>query len=501
MKGSPTHSPVGHHCDSPLHRAVPTTIGQANSHVDNTSPRTARTLPPAPVTSSQVSSDDSSPPVIPRRPTYPLSNKLKKSENSAFTPIGVSALNEDDLASTVTLTASQVSIPHVAPDPSSSPSAAVSLASGPSSLAQQASAAMHSTAQPPPQGAATTQSIATGTAGTLRHLALVDEHSSQHVQPVATIPSNTAASAAVANSGHVQNMSNHITSNLSDTHPNAFHGHSNNGAASQALLAQSGSESGSSGPQSEAHTLTRTHPDVVDELGEATSPSLNMEGGTTGWIDTVNQSLLTYTLPGTVLSQGSPQQLIHHTALVHHGMLPQATSYLHNQTSPTSVVTSSIVSSNISPSPTHSETSTQSGGMPYSPGLIYPSPYSPIPQMYPHISPLPSPLPLVKKPRGRPYGSNVSVNRMPTENDTLLSWLKSLRLHKYFPKFENTTFEEVCDCVCVCVYLIHNREHLQCRYTCTYISTNIHLHVCVCVFWYFHHVHVNLSRCAASQWR
>ena len=248
-------------------------------------------------------------------------------------------------------------------------------------------------------------------------------------------------------------MSNHVSSNLpADTHPNALHSHS--GAAStQAVPAQqNGSELGSSGHQSEneVHTLTRTHPDMTEEQGEVASPSLNMEGGSTAWIDTVNQSILAYTSPGSVIHTGSPHhQYLPHSAMMHPVLPSQSNKAynFHSQTSPTSVVNSSIVSSNISPSPTHSETSTHSGGMPYSPGLIqYQSPYSPIPQMYPHISPLTSPIPLMKKTNRRQYSSNVSVNRMPTENDTLLMWMKSLRLHKYYSKFENTTFEEVCVC-------------------------------------------------------
>lgn len=218
---------------------------------------------------------------------------------------------------------------------------------------------------------------------------------------------------------------------------------------------------------SEAHTLTRTHPNVAnsEESGEVTSPGLNMEGGSSAYIDTVNQSYLAYAqpLPPGSIIQGSPHhhqqppthphhhsQYLQHAAFVQQVVPPaapvqHAKSYLHNQTSPTSVVTSSIVSSNISPSPTLSETSNQSGGIPFSPGLLQYAPYSPISQMFPRMSPLHSPVPPGKRPGNRRayHSSNVSVNRMPTESDTLLAWLKSLRLHKYYSKFENTTFEEV----------------------------------------------------------
>ena len=538
-----------HHqgCDSPLHRAVPpatvTTpststnlIGQQpNGHVDNPSPRTARTLPPAPVSSSQVSSDDScSPTVIPRRPTYPLSNKLKKSENSAFTPIGVSALREDDLASTATLVASQISIPHaIPPDTSSNSKSSTLTTAGATSFLNSSSiystAATATTAQSSvvaDGGVSSISSRSEGVMDTFRHLSSVADHSGgRHVQPVATIPSHSssnttttpvaAASTACATSadmnsvyvttcttgsGGVQKIANHVGSSLSsseaNTHPdpNAFnrlhHYHANGSTSSDGVVpispptnAQSGSQlSRSSGRHSEEHTLTWTHPNNVpnseEVRGEVTSPGLNMEGGSSAYIDTVNQSYLAYAQPlpvGSII-QGSPHHHHHQYQLPHAAaaimqqvMQPHAQSYLHNQTSPTSVVTSSIVSSNISPSPTLSETSNQSGGVPYSPGLMPYPPYSPIPQMYPHMSPLHSPIPNQGKKPGNNrrlyHGSNVSVNRMPTESDTLLAWLKSLRLHKYYSKFENTTFEEVSLCVCV-------RERETYMYLCLLVPWN-----------------------------
>ena len=572
IRGSPTHSPMmSHHhynttttttnqgCDSPLHRAVPTatttattpiTIGQQpNGYVDNPSPRTARTLPPAPVSSSQVNSDDScSPTVIPRRPTYPLSNKLKKSENSAFTPIGVSTLSEDELASTATLVASQVSIPHAFSADTSSPASFASPLSSKSSTLTAAST-----------GASSMYSTTTATMATTGESSAVadsvillssnsgrggGDHSSgsgtssssiRHVHPVATISSHSpsssgtttimASSPANANTGSeststctytrvstnssgvesvgggVQKLTNHVgSSNLSGkvvmidahhhptgafttttttSHPSYYHHSASNGSTAVATGSDvmvpispptiSSSElllSSSSGSHSEAHTLTRTHPDVAnsEDAGEVTSPGLNMEGGSSAYIDTVNQSYLAYTQPlppggGTAIIQGSPhhphshhphQQYLPHAALVQQVIPPHAKSYLHNQTSPTSVVTSSIVSSNISPSPTLSETSNQSGGIPYSPSLLQYPPYSPISQMFPHMSPLHSPVPPGKRAGNRRayHSSNVSVNRMPTESDTLLAWLKSLRLHKYYSKFENTTFEEVSGCIC-----------------------------------------------------
>ena len=504
---------------------TPITISQQpNGHVDNPSPRTARTLPPASVSSSQVSSDDNcSPTVIPRRPTYPLSHKLKKSENSAFTPIGVSTLNEDDLASTATLVASQISIPHAIPSDTSS-------SSSKSSTLTAAGASVYSTTL---TTATTGQSSAVADGGVLsssstgmgsseegvvvvdtsgRHLSSVADPGCRHVQPVATISSHSlmtsastpcTASASVgsgnvahtsaAGGGGFQKMANHVVvgSNLLsreevavDTHHPAgaftshhhsyYHCNTNGSASTSSAVVPispptiSSSElSRLSGGHSEGHTLTRTHPDVAnsEDTGEVTSPGLNMEGGSSAYIDTVNQSYLAYTqpLPPGSIVQGSPHhhphhhhQYLQHTALMQQVIpSPHVKSYLHNQTSPTSVVTSSIVSSNISPSPTLSETSNQSGGIPYSPGILPYPPYSPISQMFPHMSPLHSPVPPGKRAGNRRayHSSNVSVNRMPTESDTLLAWLKSLRLHKYYPKFENTTFEEVgvCLCVCVCV--------------------------------------------------
>lgn len=537
-------------CDSPLHRAVPTattpttpiTIGQQpNGHVDSPSPRTARTLPPASVSSSQVNSDDScSPTVIPRRPTYPLSHKLKKSENSAFTPIGVSTLSEDELASTATLVASQISIPHAFhPDTSSSSKSSTLTAADVSSMYSTAKSITATTGQ--------SSAVAEGTVFSSTSVSYSGEgrgggggggdpnssrSSDRPLQPVATITSRppcsstttllstpcttspnigsdsaththtSTSSAALAAAGHgsgggggeggggVQKLTNHVGSGLprgeavmdnthplpagafTSHHPSYYHHPASNGsatAASDAVMPISpptictSELSRSSGGQSEVHTLTRTHPNAAnsgEDAVEVTSPGLNMEGGSSAYINTVNQSYLAYTqpLPPGSIIQGSPhhhshhhhqqqqQYLQHHTAaLMQQVMPPHAKSYLHNQTSPTSVVTSSIVSSNISPSPTLSETSNQSGGIPYSPGLLQYPPYSPISQMFSHMSPIHSPVPPGKRSGTRRayHGSNVSVNRMPTESDTLLAWLKSLRLHKYYSKFENTTFEEV----------------------------------------------------------
>ena len=358
----------------------------------------------------------------------------------------------------------------------------------------------------------------------------------RHVQPVATVPSHSPCSSTTtlmaststscttsANTcsdsvthtstsrggigssgvgregggGGVQKLTNHVGSSLSgegegvavDAHhhpagaltgghhsPYYHHSANNGGAASSDAVvlisppAISSSELLTS--NSEAHTLTRTHPNAAnsEDSGEVTSPGLNMEGGSSAYIDTVNQSYLAYAqpLPPGSIIQGSPHhqppthphhpQYLQHAAFMQQVVPPpqaaqHAKSYLHNQTSPTSVVTSSIISSNISPSPTFSETSNQSGGIPYSPGLLQYPPYSPISQMFPRMSPLHSPVPPGKRAGNRRayHSSNVSVNRMPTESDTLLAWLKSLRLHKYYSKFENTTFEEVGG-LCVCVF-------------------------------------------------
>ena len=77
-------------------------------------------------------------------------------------------------------------------------------------------------------------------------------------------------------------------------------------------------------------------------------------------------------------------------------------------------------------------------------------PYSPIPT-YP-FSPSASPVLSPKMPKM--YGSYNAVNHPPTEQDSLIQWLKSLRLHKYYKKFENVTFDEVSVCVCGILKLV-----------------------------------------------
>ena len=101
-----------------------------------------------------------------------------------------------------------------------------------------------------------------------------------------------------------------------------------------------------------------------------------------------------------------------------------------------------------SPSPTHSGASTPRGcGVPTPSAAAYPQPvlyppYSPI-----YIisnSPLPSPLASPKtSSKWQHGGSYSSVNQGAGEFDSLLKWLKSLRLHKYHPKFEHVTYDEV----------------------------------------------------------
>ena len=119
LKSSPTHSPILHNCGSPLRRA---THNSAAASTDNTSPRTSHTLPPVPSTSTQQVNQEHTP-IIPRRPTYPLSRQLQKSETSAFTPVDQTALSEDDHSSSITLTASVISIPGSgAPLPKTRPS-------------------------------------------------------------------------------------------------------------------------------------------------------------------------------------------------------------------------------------------------------------------------------------------------------------------------------------------------------------------------------------------
>lgn len=105
LHGSPTHSPVTHARGSPLQRAA------LSSSTESTVPsRVSQTLPP-PVLTLEETSNEKVTPIIPRRPTYPLPHKIR-SEPSAFTSVlGITALSEDELASTVTLTESQTSIP------------------------------------------------------------------------------------------------------------------------------------------------------------------------------------------------------------------------------------------------------------------------------------------------------------------------------------------------------------------------------------------------------
>lgn len=96
-----------------------------------------------------------------------------------------------------------------------------------------------------------------------------------------------------------------------------------------------------------------------------------------------------------------------------------------------------------SPSPTHSGASTPRGaGVNYPQQMLYPQ-YNPSFYFIGTTSPLPSPL-ASPKTSSRWQGSYGSVNQPITEYDSLLKWLKSLRLHKYHQKFENLTYEEVC---------------------------------------------------------
>lgn len=77
---------------------------------------------------------------------------------------------------------------------------------------------------------------------------------------------------------------------------------------------------------------------------------------------------------------------------------------------------------------------------PYPPQQVLYPPYSPI-----YIigsSPLSSPI-ASPKASNKWRDSYSSVNQGANEYDSLLKWLKSLRLHKYHNKFENMTYEEV----------------------------------------------------------
>lgn len=112
----------------------------------------------------------------------------------------------------------------------------------------------------------------------------------------------------------------------------------------------------------------------------------------------------------------------------------------------TSTFSPPLIPSMASPSPTHSGASTPRGGVAYPQQMLYPQQYNPSFYFIGTTSPLPSPL-ASPKISSRWQGSYSSVNQSLTEYDSLLKWLKSLRLHKYHQKFESLTYEEVCVCL------------------------------------------------------
>ena len=107
---------------------------------------------------------------------------------------------------------------------------------------------------------------------------------------------------------------------------------------------------------------------------------------------------------------------------------------------PSTSATHSAYFSPALPSPTHSggpRGGGTLGGYPHQPPLMVYAPFSPV-YLY-NNSPLPSPLASPKTSgKLQASGSYVSIS-----TESLLKWLKSLRLHKYHSIFENMTYEEV----------------------------------------------------------
>ncbi len=148
---------------------------------------------------------------------------------------------------------------------------------------------------------------------------------------------------------------------------------------------------------------------------------------------------------GQVMYASSQHMMSHDGHVI---TLLNASDVIVSPTSPTSVASSPHLPSVVhpsfsSPSPTLTGPGPQYIVGPANQLIGVAPPYSPIPT-YPY-SPQASPIPSPKLPKM--YGSYNAVNYTPSENDSLLKWLKGLRLHKYYSKFENVTFEEVSECM------------------------------------------------------
>ena len=133
------------------------------------------------------------------------------------------------------------------------------------------------------------------------------------------------------------------------------------------------------------------------------------------------------TSPHILSHDARPGQVVYSQGIT----LLNARDVIVSPTSPTSIVSNS--------SPTLMGPNTTHGSYIMGPANQLIGPYSPIPT-YPY-SPSASPILSPKTPKM--YGSYNAVNHPPSEQDSLIQWLKSLRLHKYYNKFENVTFDEV----------------------------------------------------------
>ena len=275
-----------------------------------------------------------------------------------------------------------------------------------------------------------------------------------HVHSIAT----TTAGAISTNENVQQtssHLANHICSNSTDAHQKASLVLTANNANNIAYLASTPTTTGLA-PLSETNTtLARTHPGFQSGIIASTMGGFVSPGGDTyvGVSRPPNGPVIQYICTGTI---GDTPSSIHDMIQVPglHGVMYNGTLvsnspvstrsvYPPTQTSPTAVVTSPILSSAITPSPPHSGTSTPKSGVPCSPQIVYnytpTAAYSYMFDGSPYSSPNPSPGPRMNK----SYGSYTSVK----VEESLLRWLKSLRLHKYYSLFENVTFEEVCVCV------------------------------------------------------
>lgn len=98
-----------------------------------------------------------------------------------------------------------------------------------------------------------------------------------------------------------------------------------------------------------------------------------------------------------------------------------------------------------SPSSVQSGKTTPLGEVTYSVPLPVGPPMVPLfnPIIMGYHSPIHSPSPSPLTPGVLRGKSSSNICRTPTEYDSLTRWLKSLRLHKYAPIFENMTFDEV----------------------------------------------------------